>query len=166
MNWRIRMGAPSPYDMRAIVHHEDWKDPLMGTPADGRDFLEPSPFIVPPVLVKPDLVEQPILRHVWTKAYEMLEKAERVVFLGYSCPLTDVASIHLFSEAIRCPVGNIKVVDYNPKNSRKVKTRIQEAYRRVFPKLSASQFDFRGALDWAKDAIKANPPTPISPPAV
>jgi hypothetical protein len=135
MNWRVRMGAASPYDLRSIVHYEDWKDPLVGAPPDGTEHLEPEPFIVPPVLAKPDLVEQPILRYIWSKAYDVLTTAEQVIFLGYSFPT---------------PMW--------------LQARIEGAYRRVFPDLKDSQFEFGGALEWSKKAIQKDPPTPIPPP--
>ena len=62
--------------------------------------LEPEPVIVPPVLSKSDLVAQPVLRLVWSLAYEHLSTAEAVTFIGYSFPATDTSARVLFAEAL------------------------------------------------------------------
>jgi hypothetical protein len=68
VNWRIALGAQPPYGLDALVHHESWVDP----PTDVERIvdehvehhLEADPFIVPPVLLKSSLAEQPILRRL------------------------------------------------------------------------------------------------------
>jgi len=52
------------------------------------------------VLSKSDLVAQPVLRLVWSLAYERLSRAEAVTFIGYSFPATDTAARLLFGEAL------------------------------------------------------------------
>ena len=65
-----------------------------------KEYFDPEPLIVPPVLNKSDLVNQPLLRLLWTFAYNVLASAKRVVFIGYSMPLTDLAARWLFEESL------------------------------------------------------------------
>jgi hypothetical protein len=102
VNWRIPLGYPKPYAVDAIRHHESWST------IDGpkvlldviEPFLEPDLLIVPPVLTKAELAEQPVLRLVWKLALKSLKAAKRAVFIGYSMPLTDVAAGFLFREGL------------------------------------------------------------------
>jgi len=159
INWRPKLGYPRPYSIDAIVHHESWltgKGIAQPDPA-GSDLgrgaiplhLEPEPFIVPPVLVKSALVEQPILRAVWSLAYQALSRAEQVVFVGYSLPSTDLAATFLFYEALeKLDVGQLRVTTKASDNE--AKSAILASYRNVFPKITTDQFDFGGALEWAR----------------
>lgn len=82
LNWRIALGAQPPYGLDTIVHHENWVDPPMDLEPLAKeqieDHLEAEPFIVPPLLVKSSLAEQPILRRIWSFAYRKLAEAEQV----------------------------------------------------------------------------------------
>ena len=116
INWRIKRGSSQPYSIDAIVHHEPWSP--SSTPGDPPDpqtvefHLEYEPFIVPPILTKSALLEQPILRLVWSLAYRELEKADLVTFIGYSFPRTDIAASFLFGEALsQLPNSRIKVIN-------------------------------------------------------
>ena len=157
VNWRIRRGFPQPYGIDAIVHFQEWFSPPLPIEDDPETIelhLEREPFIVPPVLVKSVLVEQPILGLVWSLAYDELTKADEIIFIGYSLPITDLAATFLFSEAIRDEtISNIKVVNSSP--TEESRTGILEAYRRVFPGITDEQFDFRGAREWSKELIAA-----------
>ena len=65
VNWLPIRGYPRPYAVDAIMHQEGW---FSQTEYDSSTqeainlHLESDPFIVPPVLLKSALVEQPILR--------------------------------------------------------------------------------------------------------
>jgi hypothetical protein len=88
INWRPILGARRPYISDAIVHHEPW----LPTPPQAHGFnvdaieslLEPEPFIVPPVLLKSVLTEEPILKFVWSEAATRMRNATSVTFVGYS----------------------------------------------------------------------------------
>jgi hypothetical protein len=148
-NWRIRLGAPKPYALGSILHYEDWpKYTRTEGEADVESHLEPTPFVVPPVLVKSDLSQEPLLRLVWARAKEKLEEAEEVIFVGYSMPSTDVAGSFLFTESIKLPKARIRIV--NKAGTPTAKKAIREAYQRVFPDLKAKEFAFDGALRWAR----------------
>lgn len=154
-NWRIRRGYGRPHVIDAVVHHELWLPQHRNMESDQELIelhLEPESFIVPPVMVKSTLVEQPILKLIWSIAYRELERAEKVVFIGYSLPKTDMASSFLFSEALR----NIKVSDVQIVNlafDESQKKALRETYREVLPGIKNEQFDFRGALDWSKEIV-------------
>ncbi len=140
----------------AIVHHERWFPPvelLRADPEQIESHLEPDPFIVPPVLVKSTLVEQPILKLTWSLAYKELERAEQVIFVGYSFPATDMAASFLFGEALQnLKLSQLKVVNLASKELEEQVVR--ESYRKVFSGLSNDQFDFKGALEWSREWCK------------
>lgn len=69
-----------------------FSDQSLVTPEDIESHLEREAFIVPPVLAKSSLVEQPILRLIWSPAFKKLETAKNVFFGGYSFPVTDLAA--------------------------------------------------------------------------
>jgi hypothetical protein len=122
VNWRPRRGHRVPYSVDAIHHHETWfrveaddHDMAVASPEAIALHLEPEPLIVPPVLVKPELVEQPVLRVIWHNAYQALLRAHHVVFIGYSFPTTDIAVRTLFDEGLHdFPQADIRIV--NPGN--------------------------------------------------
>jgi hypothetical protein len=106
VNWRVKHGHPTPYATDAITHFEDWwtvpeyRGDLVKhqqfLPKLVSPYLDPEPFIVPPVLTKSDLVEQPVLRVIWSRAFDLLEAADKVTCVGYSLPVTDIAAGTLF----------------------------------------------------------------------
>lgn len=105
LNWWIRRGYAGPYALEAIVHNGMWLElnyDGSSPPSRGQieAHLEDEPFIVPPVLFKSALNDQPILRFVWKRAFDALRVAKQVYFIGYSFPVTDLASTFLFQEAL------------------------------------------------------------------
>jgi hypothetical protein len=157
LNWRARRGSRGPYVIDAIVHHERWYEPIPEyartrvNAAAIEAHLEPEPFIVPPVLLKSALIEQPILRAVWQLASEQLANASEVTFVGYSMPTTDIAATFLFAEALLDKQPSIRVIDVDG-----AQMRIATAYRTVFPRLADEQFSFHGALRWADTIVGAD----------
>lgn len=156
VNWRGRRGAPQPYGLEDILHHERW----LRTPLDRTSLfekieprLDPEPLIVPPVLVKSSLVEEQILQLVWLQAYEELAEAERVIFVGYSFPVTDLAATFLFTETLFRdePHPLIEVVNFA--STGEEETTVMEDYRKVFPRIDDGQFYFKGARDWSHEFV-------------
>jgi hypothetical protein len=150
VNWRVALGSRPPYRTENLVHHETWsRSAVHPYPSlqDAEAHLEPSPIVVPPVLAKDNLLKEPFVRVVWARARELLSAAQMVVFVGYSLPLTDIASRYLFSEAIS-PDARVEVVNYARKP--KEEEAIRAAYRQVIPGLRYDQFHFGGALEWAR----------------
>lgn len=114
VNWRVRLGYSSPLSPDALVHLEQWFPRLGVDDPDAEELerhMEPSPFLVPPILTKDVLVREPILRLIWTRAFAALRRADLVVFVGYSFPVTDIAARFLFTEAIRQET-RLRVVNY------------------------------------------------------
>lgn len=158
INWRPRRGYPLPYVVDAIMHHESWfRDTRVFDETLIDLHLEPEPFIVPPVLVKSALVEQPILRLVWHRAYDVLSKARQVTFVGYSFPITDIAVSILFREALpeapQLPNGPNMINVVNYASNEVEKQQVIDAYRTHFPYIPDERFDFRGALEWSRDLV-------------
>jgi hypothetical protein len=156
-NWRLRLGSPEPYALEDILCHsewlyEDWLPGFIPNLPETDDCLEAEPFIVPPVLSKSTFIQQPILRHLWSKAYKILEEAQRVVFVGYSFPDTDLGTSVLFREPFqRSPEPEILVV--NKAKTTGEQTSTIDRYKRYFPSLKDEHFDFRGGVDWCNDLV-------------
>lgn len=155
INWYPIRGYNSPYSVDAIVHNEEWyhpKDISLEARLSIPYHIETEPFIVPPILMKSALVEQPILRIIWQRAYELLSSATEVTFIGYSCPITDNAVKILFDEALKTlPRDNIFIVNrIDNKNQQK---NIQNAYKQIFGKISNKQFYYSGALEWIREVV-------------
>ena len=164
INWYASLGAAKPCQPQSIVHHSTWYrgvPPAFHTATEielddlVRRHLEPDPFIVPPVLAKSDLLEQPILKLIWRLAYQELAKAKLVVFVGYSFPITDLAAIFLFGETLSRLDCRIQVVNWASKASEQ--EAIKASYKNVFPELKDQQFSFEGALGWARSLGGTHP---------
>lgn len=154
INWYPRRGCLQPYSVDAIMHHEVWYDAkhYEGIQEAISMHIEPEPFLVPPVLIKSAIVEQPILRLLWNLAYKELLSAQKVTFIGYSCPLTDIAVRTLFEESLQLPPkDNIFVV--NLASSRLEQRKIINRYRDLFSYIPEKQFNFGGALEWARTLV-------------
>ena len=148
INWRPKLGYASPVAIDSIMHHQEWFDFSLDDP-QGSDHLEPEPVMVPPVLSKSSLVEQPVLRLVWSRAFASLETAHEVTFIGYSFPTTDMAARTLFTEALKdLPREDITVVNLSRDDSEAESMR--ERYRSVFGDIPDGQFHFDGALEWIR----------------
>ncbi len=149
INWRIRLGSAKPYPLGAIVHHESWgaHERFESTVQAIESHLSGEQFIVPPVLGKSALKE-PILQRIWGEARSVLRDAEDVVFVGYSCPVTDLAASFLFSDTISLKRQRVTVV--NKPESQKKKRQLMDAYQKLFPGMQEGGFQFIDALEWAQ----------------
>ena len=150
INWRPKLGHADPVPLDAVTHHDHWSALGSAHLPHVADHLEPQPVMVPPVLSKASLVEQPVLRLVWSQAFRVLESAHEVTFIGYSFPTTDVAARTLFWEALRdLPREDIHIV--NLADSEHEADRIRASYRKALDNdLPNAQFEFGGALDWIR----------------
>lgn len=147
VNWRIKLGYSSPLSADALVHSEKWFPPSALQAEEIERHMEPGPFLVPPILTKDALVREPILRLIWSRAFQALRVADLVVFVGYSLPITDIAARFLFTEAIR-PGTRLRVVNYARNKTQEEELRGN--YRRAFRNLRHDQFSFDGALEWSR----------------
>ena len=103
---------------------------------------------------KSGLLTEPVLRLVWTLAFETLTTAKKVTFIGYSFPSTDLAARTLFSEALRdLPRENIRVVDLATEEADIV--RFQSRYRGVLGEIPDDRFSFDGAGPWIRTLVDA-----------
>ncbi len=158
VNWWARLGYGEPYPLAAITHHQSWGDQRASYlhPHVAR-HLEPEPLIVPPVLTKSGLAAQPVLRLVWTRAFDRLAAADGVTFVGYSFPPTDAAARVLFSEALRdLPPEDIEVVGLEETDAGKAA--VKSRYRSVLGDIPDDRFFFDGALRWVKELSDPQPP--------
>jgi|WetSurMetagenome_2_1015567.scaffolds.fasta_scaffold50319_2 hypothetical protein len=153
INWRIRKGNKAPYTIDSIFHKEDWLTSI--DPSTKKEMielhLEEEPFFVPPLLSKDTLINQPVLRLIWSIAYEKLKKADTIVFIGYSLPTTDIAARFLFSETINSS-KTIKIVNIGTAEKMK-------PFLDIFPHLTEQDDYFDGgAANWVKDVVTQNQP--------
>lgn len=164
VNWRPKRGYRPPYTIDAIVHHESWLTPLKQLPPDPAIIemhLEPDPLIVPPVLTKSAVVQQPILRLVWSLAFNALAKAKRILFIGYSLPVTDMAARVLFGEAVQ---SESKIQVLNKASTDSEKEEFIKRYKEVFPYIKELNFEFEDALEWARRAVPNQKESQLQPP--
>ena len=160
VNWWPRLGYPKPFALDAIVHHHGWEgiSRRLFPPEVVARHLDSEPVIVPPVLSKSDLVAQPVLRLVWTLAYEHLSTADAVTFIGYSLPTTDTAARVLFAESLAdLPLDAVTVVGFETDDigAEALKTR----YRAVLGPIPDDCFFLDGALDWVQRLPTPDPPS-------
>ena len=104
-------------------------------------------MMVPPVLSKSSLVEQPVLRLVCSQAFDRLATAREVTVIGCSFPTTDMAARTLFSEALKdLPRDDITVVNLSRDDAGAEIT--QRRYRSVLGAIPDERIHFDGALEW------------------
>ena len=163
LNWRVRRGTPSIAPMDSIMHFEDWlphtSEPGAPSPtkADIDLHLDPVPLWIPPVLLKSTLAQQPVLGLVWHGAFQVLRAAQKVVFIGYSFPVTDIAARTLFEEAtVDLPPGNVTVVSLADDDSGRKP--IVATYRQSFGKIPDNRFHFDGAVKWIRQLLRGKRP--------
>lgn len=156
VNWRSRLGHAVPPPLNAITHHDDWSGIPSTRVPPIEAHLDAQPVMIPPVLSKSSLMEQPVLRLVWSRAFEALQSAPKVTFLGYSFPTTDIAARTLFSESLtklRCQ--DIHIV--NLASTETEKQKVRTAYRSALGDIPDTQFQFAGALDWIRELPSSAP---------
>jgi hypothetical protein len=115
---------------RREVPHE-----LTFTPAGGRTQYT-WPVVVPPVHGKEALIRR-ILQNVWSDAESTLQAAERLVFVGYSLPVLDVAAERLFRKAVatNTSAGWIDVVNPAPDSAQRYAAVLTPTPMRWYPSI-------------------------------
>jgi hypothetical protein len=90
------------------------RDTPGGIETDRRPALAgKEPFIIPPLSVKSPFYSLGLIRQLWKDAGEALAAASRVVVLGYSVPLTDLATTAMLSQTANA-AAEWHVVDATP----------------------------------------------------
>lgn len=103
-----------------------------------------KPFLVPPVLDKTTLLNTPTLRVIWDISREAIARADRIVFIGYSLPVTDFAAEFLFRQGtIRSREKDVIVVSPHPNDA------FKQRYMDVFNEF-VSFFD-GDTIDWFRE---------------
>ena len=125
-----------------------------------------EPVIVPPVLAKSSLLAQPVLRLVWTLAFEVLTWAKRVTFIGYSFPSTDLASRPCFLKP--CGICRARTYAWSTWPPKRLDIEpFKTGYRGVLGEIPDHRFSFHGAVPWirtlADQAADAQARTPSNP---
>lgn len=152
INWRIKLGASNPYQLDSILHYEKWIPALEGeaihsswhdNPVKIENHLKPERLLV---LQKADIVQQPIFRRIWSAAFDRLRQADRVIFIGYSMPLTDIATGFLLREALqeKKVIEVVSMVDPSSPQSHA----LVSSYQSVIPTLKRGDFFFGDAISW------------------
>lgn len=73
------------------------------------------PVIVPPTTSKTAFFNNPVIRHLWRKAFEAVRAADRLILIGYSLPTYDLLVGSLLDDAARQRGGiAAMVVDLTP----------------------------------------------------
>ena len=85
---------------------------------------------------------------MWALAFESLATADKVTFVGYSFPPTDMAARTLFSEALRdLPGDGIGVVGAEDQADR---DSLKSRYRSILGDIPDHRFLFDGAVEWTR----------------
>lgn len=152
INWFPKRGYKEPYPMDSIVHMQNWWP--IDTTDDGDVFhhYEPSPIIIPPVFDKSMLGGNSIFRLIWSKAFNLLNSAKIVIFIGYSFPDTDFTVINLFKEALyNKPDKNIYIINKGSDINRR--ELLISRYKTILAQYSDKNFEFMDAFEWLRSNI-------------
>lgn len=95
------------------------------------DAMQTLPLIVPPVLDKTSYLGHCALAQVWARAANLIQKARRIVFVGYSFPVTDYGAEYLF-RVNYSPTCHVDVIDIGGCAGHQ--QRLSERYENIFGK--------------------------------
>lgn len=162
INWYPKLGTSSPYSLDSLLHLESWcneEEPVLTHiphPTQEKEraailsHLESQPFMVPPVLSKSPILEQPVLSIIWDKSYDILSKAKHVTFIGYRLSPVDLSARFLFEESLNLLYPeNITVVNLASNDSDK--SSLKRLYRDSFGNIPDNNFYLDGALPWSRN---------------
>lgn len=115
LNWYWRPGDISGVSVarRRLPGHFNQPEPYTEEQRR-RDVPGRAPFVVPPAASKSDYYSNPITKEMWTQAAERLARAQRVVFMGYSLPPTDVTFTNMLRASLQESDCDIVIADCNP----------------------------------------------------
>ena len=138
VNWRTRKTGGSPIFPEHVLimsSHETSFDERPEAQVAVQVEFEAEPLIVPPLLNKAAFLQFPVLNVVWSRAAAYIRRASRIVFIGYSFPVTDFAIECLFRFNTK-PACRIQVVNPRPDEAR---------YRSIFPQMRKGDFSLVSA---------------------
>jgi hypothetical protein len=114
-NWYWMSGDPTGTTLQRRVLGSQFGSPATDDPARRRRELQGrEPFIVPPTATKSAYYRNPTSRVLWSSAASALAVAARIALVGYSIPLTDIATSGMIADAIRGRTVSIEVVNPEP----------------------------------------------------
>ena len=73
-----------------------------------------EPFIVPPLAAKSPYYRNPLTRQLWRDAFEAMRRADRISFIGYSLPRTDLVMGAMVDSSLRGRETHVDIVDFSP----------------------------------------------------
>jgi hypothetical protein len=85
-----------------------WGEPEGPNPPGGM-----VPLVVPPLATKSDYYDLSVVREEWQLARAAVAEAKRLVIMGYSTPMTDLAVVALLSQYVAAD-AEIQVIDLDP----------------------------------------------------
>ncbi|MEP6757453.1 MAG: ankyrin repeat domain-containing protein [Chthonomonadales bacterium] len=154
LNWRREIGDIPRLALSQVVVRPKWH--MNKRQANGSDVMDgqlhDDPIIVPPTMSKSGFHDYPVIQQVWKNAYSVLQQADRIIFVGYSLPLSDTTTAFLFREALASNdnLPEIQVVDFMTKKP--VQDELKYRFTKVFDGSNIS-FRFDGTVEWAKEFI-------------
>lgn len=157
LNWRKRRGyqvVASPDSTLVLSAHDSFLENYPLALRSVTAEFESAPFIIPPILDKTALVDQPLLNVIWCRAERLIREADRIFFVGYSFPPTDFYAEFLFRRNIRhnCEV---EVVNVEPKGKTKEEIQIKRRqfknrFRDICCRAKRLEFNFSGAAHFCE----------------
>lgn len=149
VNWWPLLGHHEPTTPDALVYHHFWEDSF---DREARHdelalHLAPLPVILPAISSHAELTSQPLLRIVWTLAFDLLSTADSVTFIGYSVPDSCFLARTLFADAlIDLPPDRLWIVDRKePSETGGFRSACRALLGKPVPD---EHFFFGGARDW------------------
>ena len=73
-----------------------------------------EPFIIPPLATKSPYYRNPFTRQLWRDAFEAMRRADRISFIGYSLPRTDLVMGGMVDSSLRGRETHVDIVDIAP----------------------------------------------------
>lgn len=112
----------------------------------GSSGLTSMPLIIPPVKNKTYDFFGKLFDSIWEKAEEQIINSDKIVFIGYSFPITDVKTVTLFKNAFskRKTIPKVVIIDPFPKriiDLMKFELGIPDSYLNVYEDYFSSSFD-------------------------
>src|SRR5260370_2435444 len=91
--------------------------PKKPTPPGGR-----GPLVVPPLATKSDYYDLSVVRAEWQLARAALAEAKRLVLMGYSTPMTDLAAVALLSQYLAAGADNPMIHLATPPSGKRLRS--------------------------------------------
>jgi NAD-dependent SIR2 family protein deacetylase len=96
-----------------------------------------EPVIVPPTISKLTKANYPQLKSIWSSAYENLRSCEKIYFIGYSFPETDVETKYFISDALKSNTNLKEVIIITDQKYGRYKVDFEERYLSIISKITS-----------------------------